>query len=133
MHHLHPRGPKERACKVDILLLGVLDIPHIPRQALYRDPSAFFLSFSFSSPPSSFPSASSSTSSSPLVSNPIPTGTPMPIPSIAPRALLTLKLRAWADHAHPTAPDPMHARVPAGVYQEMAADEERVGRRRVRF
>uniref|UniRef100_A0A8H8CEQ1 Uncharacterized protein n=1 Tax=Psilocybe cubensis TaxID=181762 RepID=A0A8H8CEQ1_PSICU len=105
-----------RACKIDILLPGPnspLDIPHIPKDKLFLDSSATFLSY-----------ASASASASSSLSNPLPYSNSKPVsaPAATPIAhvplasLLSLKLRAWVDHSQPSA-------------QESEADKIRARRR----
>lgn len=82
-----------RVCKVDILIPGTLDIPHIPKSQLHFDTSSFFPSYN----------ADQDGSSAPQI---------LPIACVPFCTLLMLKLRAWADHSLPNARHVMHQRVP---------------------
>ncbi|KIM36707.1 hypothetical protein M413DRAFT_449042 [Hebeloma cylindrosporum] len=83
-----------RACKVDILIPGTLDIPSIPKSQLHFDTSSFFASYI---------ADNDTTSSTPKI---------LPIACVPFCTLLMLKLRAWADHSLPKAPHVMHQRIP---------------------
>jgi len=85
--------PPRRACKVDILIPGTLDIPYIPRTQLHFDTSSFFPSYN----------ADQDYSSTPKI---------LPIACVPFCTLLMLKLRAWADHSLPNARHVMHQRIP---------------------
>jgi len=81
-----------KVCKVDILVPGALDIPHIPKSQLHFDTSSTFVSYS----------EDKESSSSQI----------LPIACVPFSTLLMLKLRAWADHSLPNATHVMHQRIP---------------------
>jgi hypothetical protein len=81
-----------KVCKVDILVPGALDIPHIPKSQLHFDTSSTFVSYS-----------EDKESSSPQI---------LPIACVPFSTLLMLKLRAWADHSLPNATHVMHQKIP---------------------
>ncbi|KDR76536.1 hypothetical protein GALMADRAFT_246924 [Galerina marginata CBS 339.88] len=90
----------QKACKVDILIPGLLDIPSVPISELHLDFSSNFVSY-LPSPP--IVSAISGTG---------PTTRVSPIPSVPFITLLLLKLRAWSDHSLLTANAKLHERIP---------------------
>jgi len=93
-----------RSCKVDLLLPGVMNIPHVPSDRIYRmkdHPTSASRSTSSSNTTTRHPSTSSayysylytSTGSGSLLSN---LSTDYPLMPFLP--LLLLKLQAWQDH-----------------------------------